>query len=90
MWPGFDSQMPIPMWVEFVGSLLSTERFSPGTPISPLLKNQKFDLIVLIVNFSYSALALERPDTQIRFLSFFLYNGNDNIDNNKRDKSQML
>ena len=28
------------MWVEFVGSLLCTERFSPGTPVSPLLKNQ--------------------------------------------------
>ena len=27
------------MWVEFVGSLLCTERFSPGTPVSPLLKN---------------------------------------------------
>ena len=25
---------------EFVGSLLCTERFSPGTPVSPLLKNQ--------------------------------------------------
>ena len=25
----------------FVGSLLCTERFSPGTPVSPLLKNQK-------------------------------------------------
>ena len=28
------------MLVEFVGSLLCTERFSPGTPVSPLLKNQ--------------------------------------------------
>ena len=28
------------MWVEYVGSLLSTERFSPGTPVSPLFKNQ--------------------------------------------------
>ena len=28
------------MWVEFVGSVLCTERFSPGTPVSPLLKNQ--------------------------------------------------
>ena len=28
-------------WVPlFVGSLLCTERFSPGTPVSPLLKNQ--------------------------------------------------
>ena len=38
MWPGFDSQIRRQMWVEFVGSLLCTERFSPGTPVSPLLK----------------------------------------------------
>ena len=40
MWLGFDSQIRRQMWVEFVGSLLCTERFSPGTPVSPLLKNQ--------------------------------------------------
>ena len=40
LWPGFDSQTLRLMWVEFVGSLLCTERFSPGTPVSPLLKNQ--------------------------------------------------
>ena len=39
-WPGFHSQIRRHMWVEFVGSLLCTERFSPGTPVSPLLKNQ--------------------------------------------------
>ena len=40
LWPGFDSQIRRQMWVEFVGSLLCTERFSPGTPVSPHLKNQ--------------------------------------------------
>ena len=40
MWPGFDSLTRHHMWVEFVGSLLCTERFSPGTLVSPLLKNQ--------------------------------------------------
>ena len=45
MWPGFDSLTRRHMWVEFVGSLLCTERFSPGTPVSPLFKNQKIDLI---------------------------------------------
>ena len=40
MWPGFDSLTRRHMWVEFVGSLLCTERFSSGTPVSPLLKNQ--------------------------------------------------
>ena len=37
MWPGFDFQTWRHMWVEFVGSLLCTERFSLGTPVSPLL-----------------------------------------------------
>ena len=40
MWPGFDSSTQRHMWVEFVASLPCTERFSPGTPVSPLLKNQ--------------------------------------------------
>ena len=40
MWPGFDSQTRSHVWVKFVGSLLCTERFYPGTPVSPLLKNQ--------------------------------------------------
>ena len=40
MWPGFDSQIRRQMWVEFVGSLLCTDRFSPGTPVSPFLRNQ--------------------------------------------------
>ena len=40
MWPGFDSQIQSHIWVEFVGCLLCTERFSAGTPVSPLLKNQ--------------------------------------------------
>ena len=56
MCPGFDSQIWHQMWVEFVASFLCTERFSPGTPVSPLLKKPKFefDLIVLIVNWIYS------------------------------------
>ena len=33
------------MWVEFVGSRLCTARFSPGTPVFPLLKKPAFDLI---------------------------------------------
>ena len=40
MWPGFDSHTRRHMWVEFVGSLLCTERSSLDTPVSPLLKNQ--------------------------------------------------
>jgi len=40
MCPGFNSQIWHQMWVEFVGSLLCTERFSPGTRVPPLLKNQ--------------------------------------------------
>jgi len=45
MWRGFDSQIRRQMWVEFVGSLLCAERFSPGTPVSSLLKRPSFDLI---------------------------------------------
>ena len=37
---------------EFVGSLLCTERFSPGTSVSPLLENQHLIGFSLIVNFS--------------------------------------
>ena len=69
MWPGFDSQTRRHMWVEFVGYLLCTERFSPGTPVSPLLKNRRsFDLIYFHCSFQFtvspiSAPALERLDT---------------------------
>ena len=35
MWPGFDSQTRRHMQVEFVGSLLCTDRFSPGTAVLP-------------------------------------------------------
>ena len=56
MWPRFDSQIQQHMWVEFVGSLLCAERFSLGTPVSPLdPQKPTFDLIcvmVIIVNFS--------------------------------------
>ena len=45
MWPGFDSHIRRQMWVEFVGSLLCTERFPPVSPVSPLLKTPPFDLI---------------------------------------------
>ena len=45
MWPGFDSQTRRHMWVEFVGSLLCIERFSPGTPVFPSSQKAKFDLI---------------------------------------------
>ena len=40
MWFRIDSQIRRHVWVEFVGSLLCTERFSAGTPVSPFLKNQ--------------------------------------------------
>ena len=36
VWPGFDSQTPRHMCVEFVvGSLLAPRGFSPGTPVFP-------------------------------------------------------
>ena len=36
MWPGFDSQTRRHMWVEFVGSLVCSERFFPGYSGIPL------------------------------------------------------
>ena len=42
MWPGFDFQIRCHMWVEFFGSLLCIERFSPGAPVFALLKNQHY------------------------------------------------
>ena len=36
MWPGFDFRTRRQMWIEFVGSLLCYERFSPGYSGSPL------------------------------------------------------
>ena len=45
IWRGLNSQIWHHMWVEFVGSLLCTERFSPDTPVPPLLQKTPFDLI---------------------------------------------
>ena len=78
MWPEFDSQIRRHMWVEFVGSLLCTERFSPGTPVSPLLQNQHLvgplqqnhlicvNLLISVKTFTVSPISaqvLERLDT---------------------------
>ena len=62
MWPGFDSQTRRHMWVEFAGSLICTERFFPGTPVSPLLKNRHLTWFTFIVHFSLQCpqLALQR------------------------------
>ena len=63
------------MWVEFVGSLFCTERFffseypgfpSPAKPTSDLIcVNCSFQLTVSLI----SSPALERLDTEIKFLS---------------------
>ena len=44
MWPGFNSRTQRHMWVEFVvgSDVLAPRGFSPGTPVSPLFKNQHF------------------------------------------------
>ena len=71
MWPEFDSQTRRHMWVEFVGSQLCTERFSLGTLVSPILKNQHLTSFVLFVNFNFntvspiSASVLERLNTYL-------------------------
>ena len=49
MWRGFDSQTRRHMWVEFVGSLLCSERFFSGYSGFPLSSktNISFDLIFI-------------------------------------------
>ena len=42
MWPGFVSQTRRHMWVEFVGSLLCTERFFSGYSGFPLSSKTNF------------------------------------------------
>ena len=44
MWPGFDSQIRRHMWVEFVGSLLGTERLFSGYSGFPSSQKPTFDL----------------------------------------------
>ena len=61
MWPGFDSRTQRHMWAEFVGSLLCTERFSPGTPVSPLLKKPTFDLIYFHCSFQFTVSPISAP-----------------------------
>ena len=39
MCPGLDSRARRHMWVEFVGSVLCSERFSTGTPVFPSPEN---------------------------------------------------
>ena len=45
MWSGFDSQIRRHMWVEFIGSLLCTERFLPGYSGFPSPQIPAFHLI---------------------------------------------
>ena len=45
MWPGFDFRTHRHTWIDFVGSLLCYERFSPGYSGFPLSPKTTFDLI---------------------------------------------
>ena len=45
MWPGFDFGTRRHTWIEFVGSLLCYERFSPGYSGFPLSPKTTFGLI---------------------------------------------
>ena len=66
------------MWVEFVGSLLCTKRFSPDAPVSPLLKNQHLtwlDLCWLLISVCSvpnwcSSARMIRHLNKVPFLSF--------------------
>ena len=52
MWPRLHSHIQCHIWVELFGSLLCTKRFSLGTLVSPLLKNQHLTSFALLVNFT--------------------------------------
>ena len=52
MWPGLDSQTRHHMWVEFVGSLLSSERFSPGYSGFPLSSKTCIWFNLICINFN--------------------------------------
>ena len=62
MWSRFDSQIRRQMWVEFVGSLLCTEWFSPGTQVSALLKKPPFDLIRVNCYSEFTASPISAPE----------------------------
>ena len=75
MWPGFDSQTQRHVWVEFVGSLLCTERFFSGySGFCPPFKNQHLTWFALTVGFSLRCpqlvLQTTRHSNKVRFLSF--------------------
>ena len=45
---GFDFRTRRHMWIEFVGSLLCSERFSPGTQVFPSHQKPTYDLISFV------------------------------------------
>ena len=67
MWPRFDSSTRRHMWVEFVGSLLCTERFSPATLVSPLLKNQHLTLSSILLFLGHLSLIKNKTQTTVTF-----------------------
>ena len=59
IWPGFDFRTRHHMWMEFVGSLLRSERFSPGLfQFSPLIKNQHLTWFDLLNNNYYCKIVI--------------------------------
>ena len=51
-WPGFDCQIRRHVWVEFVGSLLCSEKFSSGYSGFPLSSKSYIWLDLIYVNFN--------------------------------------
>ena len=52
MWPRFDSQTRCHMWVEFVGSLLCSERFSPEYSGFPIFSKTCIWFNLIYINFN--------------------------------------
>ena len=52
MYPGFDFQTQCHMWVEFVGSLLCSERFFPKKPFTPCIRVEILGVNIQCCSFS--------------------------------------
>ena len=61
MWPRFNSQTRRHMWVEFVGSLLCSERFFPEYSGFSLSSKTYISLDLICVNFNLQCPQLAYP-----------------------------
>ena len=73
VWFGFDSQPRRHTWVEFVGSLLCSERFSPGTLVFPSPQQPAFDLTCVYLLISVYRVPMQLKLMCLKTRHFFLF-----------------